>query len=273
MRYLVGQILIGGKIVWQDTSGMGGSSKPPGLQITFPLSGYISDYEFSEILKEDLPKNNIEWLWHEAGAWKLNSDLFKNSYDNYASEEWLNGTIEPAISIEHKREKIFDRENDKTYYKFIITPDMIQQQMPKKIFLSHKGINKPLVRQFSNALQILGLSPWLDEDAMNAGTDLERGLLSGFEDSCAAVFFITPDFKDESYLASEVNYAISQKRKKANKFSIITLVFSDAAGKKGTVPDLLRQYVWKEPESDLSALVEIVKALPVKIGEIGWQRP
>jgi hypothetical protein len=141
---------------------------------------------------------------------------------------------------------------------------------PMKIFLSHKGFAKPLVRQFKTTLALLGFDPWLDEDAMPAGTPLERGILKGFADSCAAVFFITPEFKDESFLATEVEYAIGEKRAKGDRFAIITLVFGDGSA-RGNVPDLLRGYVWKEPKSQLQALQEIVRALPIRVGSVHWQ--
>lgn len=139
-----------------------------------------------------------------------------------------------------------------------------------KIFLSHKGSDKPLVRQFKDTLDLLGFSPWLDEDSMPAGTPLDRGILEGFHNSCAAVFFITPHFKDENYLATEVDYAISEKQKKGEKFAIITLVFGDGIA-RGEVPDLLRRYVWKEPKSELEALREIIRALPVHVGDVRWR--
>jgi hypothetical protein len=141
---------------------------------------------------------------------------------------------------------------------------------PVKIFLSHKGFDKPLVRQFKTTLALLGFEPWLDEDAMPAGTNLERGILKGFTDSCAAVFFVTPEFKDENFIATEVDYAIKEKRAKTDRFSIITLVFGDGTA-KGKVPDLLHGYVWKEPRSDLEALQEIIRALPVHVGDVRWR--
>lgn len=141
---------------------------------------------------------------------------------------------------------------------------------PMKIFLSHKGADKGIVREYKKILEELGFDPWLDEDAMSAGTELERGILKGFNDSCAAIFFITPNFKDENYLATEVDYAIAEKRNKGDKFSIITLVF-EKDGQKGTVPNLLHRYVWKEPKNDLEALKEILRALPVKVGDIYWK--
>lgn len=135
-----------------------------------------------------------------------------------------------------------------------------------KIFLSHKGIDKEIVRNYKNTLELLGFDPWLDEDAMHAGVELERGIKQGFNESCAAIFFVTPNFVDEDYLGTEVNYAIAEKRKKKGQFSIITLVF-EANGRKGNVPELLESYVWKEPKNDLEALREIIKALPLKLGK------
>lgn len=141
---------------------------------------------------------------------------------------------------------------------------------PMKVFLSHKGIDKPKIREYKEALELLGFEPWLDEDAMSAGVELERSLIQGFKESCAAIFFVTPNYLDEQYLASEINYAIAEKRKKGNKFSLVTLVL-DIDGSKGVVPDLLQPYVWKEPRSDLEALTEIIKALPVKVGDVYWK--
>lgn len=147
---------------------------------------------------------------------------------------------------------------------------MVMNMEPMKIFLSHKSINKDKVRNFKTILELLGFSPWLDEEAMSAGANLERSLHSGMVDSCAAIFFVTPDYKDEKYLATEIDYAISRKRQD-EKFSIITLVFSDENGEKGVVPNLLQPYVWKEPANDLLALAEILKALPLEVGDIRFK--
>lgn len=143
-------------------------------------------------------------------------------------------------------------------------------RLPMKVFLSHKGIDKPRVRDFKETLSLLGFQPWLDEDAMHAGVELERGIIQGFKESCAAVFFITPNFVDESYLSSEVNYAIAEKRKKGKEFSIITLVY-EIDGKKGIVPELLEPYVWKEPRSDMEAFRELLRALPVQCSGTEWK--
>lgn len=136
-----------------------------------------------------------------------------------------------------------------------------------KIFLSHKSTDKPLVYRYYNALKEIGYNPWLDEPAMTAGANLEREILKGFQESCAAVFFITEDFKDEKYLAAEIDYAVMQKRQKGGKFSIITLRYSDAA----PVPDLLTPYIYKNINNDLEGFFEIVRALPIELGPVRWK--
>ncbi|MDB5391650.1 MAG: hypothetical protein JWM11_7296 [Planctomycetaceae bacterium] len=141
----------------------------------------------------------------------------------------------------------------------------------KKVFLSHKGVDKGKVNEFKHTLAILGYHPWIDEDAMPAGTALERGLLRGMQESCGVVFFITPSFKDEGFLETEVNYAIQEKRKKGDKFAIIALQFVDNDGTVGQIPELLTTYVWKKPKSSLEALREIDRALPVAPKLIDWR--
>src|SRR6185437_14349999 len=120
-------------------------------------------------------------------------------------------------------------------------------------------------------LELLGYQPWLDEDAMPAGTTLVRGLLQGMKESCAVVFFITPSFKDEGFLNTEIDYAIAEKRDKADRFAIITLQFRDENGAMGTIPELLTRYVWKKPTSQLDALREIIRALPVSAEAVDWR--
>ena len=141
----------------------------------------------------------------------------------------------------------------------------------KKVFLSHKGVDKTDVTDYKNTLSLLGFDPWFDDDAMPAGTPLERGLYRGMRDSCGVVFFITPSFKDEGYLETEINYAIQEKRQKGDRFAVITLQFVGTDGKVGEIPELLKTYVWKKPKSSLEALREIVRALPVAPTVVDWR--
>jgi hypothetical protein len=145
--------------------------------------------------------------------------------------------------------------------------DRIPRTDETRIFLSHRSVDKPLVHRYYNALKTAGFSPWLDESEMPAGTNLERGIYKGFEESCTAVFFITENFKDERYLATEVDYAVMQKRKKGAKFAIITLRYSNAA----EVPGLLTPYVYKTVSNDLEGFYELLRALPIELGPVRWK--
>lgn len=141
----------------------------------------------------------------------------------------------------------------------------------KRVFLSHKSVDKALVTEFKETLEILGYEPWLDEEAMPAGASLEHALRQGMKDSCAVIFFITPEFKDEGFLETEINYAIQEKRNKGDKFAIITLQLVGKDGEEASIPVLLQGYVYKTPKSHLEALREIVRALPVVPGPIDWR--
>ena len=121
--------------------------------------------------------------------------------------------------------------------------------------------DKKMVRRFQRALEAIGHEVWLDEKDLKAGDLLERGILQGFEESCAAVFFITDKFKDERYLKAEIDYAIAQQRARDEGFRIITLAFRRGR-QRVEIPPLLKNYVWKTPLSELDALTEILKALP-----------
>lgn len=141
---------------------------------------------------------------------------------------------------------------------------------PKDIFLSHKSVDKSLVRTISKTLAEIGYSPWLDEDRMKAGVPLERALLGAFADSCAAVFFITPEFQDDGYLRSEIDYALHQKREKKERFAIIALQLRGMDGAMGSIPEVLRHLFWKQVEP-VEIIKAIVEALPIRMCGIEWR--
>jgi hypothetical protein len=133
--------------------------------------------------------------------------------------------------------------------------------VPMKIFLSHKGSDKSLVRDFQATLEALKYETWLDNDNMPAGTSLNKGIFQGMQDSCAAVFFITSSFKNETWIAEEAELAKTRKIQSGEKFSIITLILDETAEKN--VPPILTSFVYKKPTSHLEALREILRALPI----------
>ena len=255
--------------------------------------------EYSKIVKEKYPELSASWPIvsgynirggfygdYSIGIFEHTGNLMMVTGGFAQFDQYNTGVacINPS-NIDAVREKICSsfRLSDKDYSVVIIKKDgtNLNSELLKllerheyvmgvkkmKIFLSHKTVNKPFVRKYKEILDTLGFDVWLDEDAMPAGTEVHRGILQGFKDSCAAVFFITPQYKDEGFLATEINYAMTQKNKKGDKFAIIPIVFKDDKGNIGEVPELLQEYVYKKVDDDLQGLQEIVRALPIKLGE------
>jgi len=272
MKFIACHLIVGGAVKWEDLGPIGGAYTEDGITISLPIFHRATTKEASKIIAEVLAENSVEWLRLDRGAWLFRSDKFKDFFPGYETESWLSGDFELEMDHDIRRERVFDREEDRTYVKFVITPEIVREKMERKIFLSHKGVDKPVIRRFKAALEVVGFEPWLDEEAMVAGAELERALLAGFKSSCAAVFFVTPNYVDSGYLATEVNYAIQEKRRKGDRFSIVTLVLADSEGKVGAVPELLKSYVWKSPATELEAFIEIVKALPLQLGPTVWKK-
>lgn len=179
-------------------------------------------------------------------------------------KKYFKANKEDGIAILKKEEPI-----DKFLVELLEKHELIMGIAKNKIFLSHKDTDNNLVNNFAKTLKLLGFNVWNDED-LPAGVTLNREILKGFNDSCAAIFFITENFKDEKTIADEVDYAINEKKNRGDKFSIITLVMYKKENEKN-VPDLLKKYIYKKPKNDLEALRFILNALPLKLGEINWK--
>ena len=199
--------------------------------------------------------------------------LSRGDHEFVAELEWLEGVVNvaPKITVTPTFEGPPLSPGGRTTVELQIYQEDYLLTKATKLFLSHKGADKSMVREYFSILKMLGFDPWLDEDAMAWGTNLERGILQGFKDSCAAIFFITPHFKDEGYLATEIDYAIKEKRDKGDKFAIIAVRFRDSKGNKGDVPELLTPYVYGDPKSHLKALSGILKGIPLHVGPVTWK--
>jgi len=260
-----------------------------GVSISFPLPYQLDQREAINYLKQHLPSKEREWLWYSGNKWQINLGIFKSQYEFEIDQilkshdpdpnadpnvihldfriptkinvDIFSGTIDLLPEVSHRDVK----KESRTTVKFTFTYEDMIMSRPKRIFLSHKSADKPIVRQFSEVLNTLGFQTWLDEDDLKAGDKLHRGILNGFKDSCAAIFFVTSNYQDEKFLATEIDYAITRANEDEN-FRIITLVLDDRNGITN-VPDLLKQYVYKIPSSHLQAINEIIKALPLKLGD------
>jgi hypothetical protein len=250
-----------------------------GLLVTFVYYRSKMDARFAIRNTAKLAeKHQLGWVIPSREAWHIDASLLRDWLVNAQQQpesakdlEWLSGLVRVVPAVQYQAPR-HDPTAINTNVSLTVYKEDYLLDKKSRIFLSHKGSDKEMVRRFSETLKELGFDPWLDEKAMPAGTELHRGILQGFQDSCAAVFFITPQFKDERYLRTEINHAAEQKNEKGKRFSIITLIFSGESGEKGVVPDLLRSYVWKEPANELEALNFIVEALPIKPGLPSWRK-
>lgn len=238
------------------------------LSISIVFLGKLTKRAALQKMQKRISEGIIPWLRYEKRTWWLDMDQWRKTFPDYKIDPHWHGTmrIEPEVE-ETQKGSLINTSN--TLVLISVAEADLRLIQHSKIFLSHKGEDKKMVRRFQRVLETLGFEVWLDEKNLKAGDHLERGILEGFEESCAAVFFITEKFKDERYLKAEIDHAIAQKRSR-DDFRIITLAF-----KKGResieIPKLLKSYVWKSPATELDALIEILKALPIAARRIEWK--
>lgn len=238
------------------------TSEAPAHEIVMTIGflGKLTNRAVHQKVNKRISEGIIHWLHHEKKIWWLDIDRLRAAFPELKLNKSWHGKIRLDAEVEEGIGNLAT--HNFTNAVFSISTDEIQLAQGRKIFLSHKSEDKKVVRRFQRALEAIGYEVWLDEKNLQAGDPLERGILNGFNESCAAVFFITENFKDEKYLKTEIDYAIAQTREKENYFKIITLAFKTGK-EKVAIPELLQSYVWKKPATELDALIEIMKALPL----------
>lgn len=133
-----------------------------------------------------------------------------------------------------------------------------------RIFLSHKGANKPLIDKVDQTLRLLGLKTWFDRDDLAAGDPLVRGVDNAFAECSAAVFFLSGQFADAGVIQREIDRAIHEQAMRADGFRVIPIVLAEHGGSDDKVPTPLKTLVWKTV-NDIDILPTILKALPESV--------
>lgn len=133
-----------------------------------------------------------------------------------------------------------------------------------RIFLSHKGANKPLIDKVDQTLRLLGLKTWFDRDDLAAGDPLVRGIDNAFAECSAAVFFLSGQFADAGVIQREIDRAIHEQAMRADGFRVIPIVLAQHGGSDDRVPVPLKTLVWKTV-NDIDILPTILKALPESV--------
>lgn len=132
-----------------------------------------------------------------------------------------------------------------------------------RLFLSHRGADKEVVREIGRTLELIGVRTWLDESEMPAGTPIARGLGEGMRQCLSVAFFISGQFRDESFIRSEVDAALHEQTTNP-LFRIIPLVLADHGGTDALVPTSLRVLRWVSVK-DVSIVRTILHALPPEL--------
>ncbi len=206
-------------------------------------------------------------IFHEKGIGDdINKSVVKVDKITNENKQEVRYLIEQYLDLDDKDGVLFlsvDIPFQEECYLLMKKHEKVMGIKPNKIFLSHKSANKDFVRNVNTSLKSIGYSTWFDEESMNAGANLNRAIMKGFAESCSVVFFITPEFKDEKHIGNEIDHAVDEKLNRPEEFEIITIVVGDCP-----VPKILSKYVWKNVNTEIEALTEIVKALPIKVREI-----
>jgi hypothetical protein len=259
------------------------------LCISFPLPIQLDDNrEAINYLKQHLQEDERQWLTFTGSKWRIDLNVFSLKFGPYIEQmrvreeagnsgkveiltfgiqsaittDLLNGVLEIEPEFCHKNSSGASQ----TTIKFIITyQQMKEQSRAKRIFLSHKSADKPMVRQYRDMLKKLGFEPWMDEDDIKVRDKINRSIYKGIKESCVVIFFITANYVDERYLETEIDLAISEATEQGSQFRIITLILGDSPVDIQKIPVLLRQYVFKQPATQFEALKEILDGLPLRL--------
>jgi len=243
-----------------------------GFVLNFTLHQVYPESRVHQAFAEYLKRNRVSGIVPRRHYCEIDLNSLRLLFPNLLKAAWIRGhtRVEPEVTVSANQGAIGLRATTGIALRVIREEVILSQR--NRIFLSHKSSNKTTVRRFYDVLAELGFEPWLDDEDMAAGDNLHRGLLEGMSSSCAAIFFITPQFADERYLAHEIELAVREKTERGDEFRIITLSLADETGQRGEVPALLRTYIFKEPDSELGALRQILRGLPLRVGPVERDR-
>jgi hypothetical protein len=267
MLSFAAHLLIDGNVVFDCM----GENDADEFVVRFTLPGRNAPSRLHVVFGEILRRAGIDWIRPSRHLWEVDLDGARAAFE-YFKSGWIRGCVNIEPEITDRTHSGYGKSSEETIIVLRFIREVVQLSQEVRIFLSHKGANKPLVSRFYDVLKELGFDPWLDREDIVAGDTVHRELLSGMKASCAAVLFITPEFRDEKYLAHEVNLAMNELTSRAGRFRIISLALEDDSGDRGNVPPILHTLAYKEPKSELEALRDILRALPIAVGKPTWRR-
>jgi hypothetical protein len=108
---------------------------------------------------------------------------------------------------------------------------------PHKLFLSHRSIDKPVVRAVGSALHRRGIDTWLDENEINVGDSITTMVGAGLGTATHVVVFWSHACVDAPWVARELSVAVHGLIEREIPMFVVRL---DDAPVPPVVGDLLR---------------------------------
>ncbi|HHG3228906.1 TPA: toll/interleukin-1 receptor domain-containing protein [Vibrio parahaemolyticus] len=115
-----------------------------------------------------------------------------------------------------------------------------------RVFISHSSADREAARELSEALTEAGISYWLDEQSLLAGSDISAEIGKAIEECSAVVFLLSNSSTEKSWQSVEIAIALAKGKR----------VFPLVLSRELKVPILLQQYAYL----DLSASHDFKKA-------------
>lgn len=134
------------------------------------------------------------------------------------------------------------------------------------VFLAHNSKDKPEVIKIANKLRERGLNPWLDNEQIFPGDNIQEVVFQGISQSKVGAFFISQNrlgaFQRNLELGAIIQFFLEKKEK---GFRVIPILLSDISD----IPDELyhlKQWAWirftnSNVEEDEEALQDLIRGI------------
>jgi hypothetical protein len=120
----------------------------------------------------------------------------------------------------------------------------------EQIFLSHTSIDKPIVRQFKELLELQNFDVWLDEDSILIGDSILKSIERGLLMTDYVLLFISKKALESPWVEKEIIAAITLEIEKRDNI-ILPIVLDDL-----TLPLFLRDKKYIKLNDNISDCVE-----------------
>ncbi|MEH1905880.1 MAG: toll/interleukin-1 receptor domain-containing protein [Nostoc sp.] len=99
-------------------------------------------------------------------------------------------------------------------------------EQPFDVFLAHNSLDKPEIIEIAKYLKANGLNPWLDDEQIFAGDNIQKVVFQGISQSKVGAFFISQNglgtFQENLELGRIIQFFL--RKNKAQGFRVIPIL-------------------------------------------------